>query len=315
MKLLIELPTWLGDTVMVSPAIECLVKYFNNPKITLIGSPVSLEVFKFHPNINKSIILDKNYIDLYKSISKLDEFDAFFSFRNSIRSKFINFFIKSNKKYLFNSQKIQDSHLVIRYADFIRNSLKINFEIPRLCVYKDKSFSMKRYSRNLNKPAIGINPGASYGNAKQWYPNEFAAVAIDLSSHYDIFIFGSKNEIKIAFDIESIFKKNNIQNYSNLAGKTNISELINIISNLDMFITGDSGPMHLAAAFQVPTIAIFGPTKDKETSQWKNKKSVIVKKNLECQPCMKRICPLNHHNCMKQIKALDVLDAIKKINI
>jgi heptosyltransferase-2 len=105
-----------------------------------------------------------------------------------------------------------------------------------------------------------------------------------------------------------------VTNYQNLAGRTTITELIDRISSLDLFITGDSGPMHVAAAFQVPTVAIFGPTKDKETSQWRNEKSIIVKKNLECQPCMKRICPLKHHNCMKLIKAVDVLNAFKDIH-
>ena len=95
--------------------------------------------------------------------------------------------------------------------------------------------------------------------------------------------------------------------------KTTITELINKIASLDSFITGDSGPMHVAAAFQVPTVAIFGPTKDKETSQWMNKKSIVVKKNLDCQPCMKRTCPLQHHNCMNLIKAVDVLDVVDEI--
>ena len=95
-----------------------------------------------------------------------------------------------------------------------------------------------------------------------------------------------------------------------MAGKTTIPELINHISNLDLFITGDSGPMHVAAAFQVPTVAIFGPTKDDETSQWMNEKSLIVKKSLECQPCMERTCPLQHHNCMKLITYLEVLKII-----
>jgi heptosyltransferase-2 len=72
--------------------------------------------------------------------------------------------------------------------------------------------------------------------------------------------------------------------------------------------------MHLAAGFQVPTVAIFGPTRDDETSQWMNKKSIIVKKNLECQPCMKRTCPLKHHNCMSLIKAIDVLNTIKSFD-
>ena len=83
---------------------------------------------------------------------------------------------------------------------------------------------------------------------------------------------------------------------------------------LYLFITGDSGPMHLAAAFQVPTVAIFGPTKDNETSQWMNEKSTIVKMHLECQPCMKRTCPLKHHNCMRQVQASDVIGAVNRLN-
>jgi heptosyltransferase-2 len=90
--------------------------------------------------------------------------------------------------------------------------------------------------------------------------------------------------------------------------------LIDRISKLDLFITGDSGPMHVAAAFQIPTVAIFGPTRDDETSQWMNEKSLIVKKNLECQPCMQRTCPLQHHNCMNLIKSIDVLNAVKRID-
>ena len=114
--------------------------------------------------------------------------------------------------------------------------------------------------------------------------------------------------------IEKLLIKKDVKNYKNLAGKTTIPELINHISNLDLFITGDSGPMHVAAAFQVPTVAIFGPTKDGETSQWMNKKNIIVKKNLDCQPCMKRTCPLGHHDCMNLIKAVDVLGAVNNLD-
>jgi heptosyltransferase-2 len=160
---------------------------------------------------------------------------------------------------------------------------------------------------------LGINPGASYGSAKRWYPTEFAEVARELSGEYDIIIFGGPGETDIASDIGRALIDSGVKNYKDLAGNTTITELIDQISNLDLFITGDSGPMHVAAAFQVPTVAIFGPTKDKETSQWMNKKSIIVKKNLDCQPCMKRTCPLQHHNCMNLIKAVDVLEAVGRI--
>ena len=89
---------------------------------------------------------------------------------------------------------------------------------------------------------------------------------------------------------------------------------MSLIANLDLFITGDSGPMHLAAAYQIPTVTIFGPTNAIETSQWMNEKSTVVRKNLECQPCMKRVCPLKHHNCMKLIRPSEVLKEVKRIN-
>ena len=171
------------------------------------------------------------------------------------------------------------------------------------------------HTNNSSLPLCGINPGASYGSAKRWYPQEFAKVARELSNEYDIVIFGGSSEIDIAVDIEKSLIENGVNNYQNLAGNTTITELINKIASLDLFITGDSGPMHIAAAFQIPTVAIFGPTKDKETSQWMNKKSIIVKRSLDCQPCMKRICPLQHHNCMNFIKANDVLRAADRIKI
>ena len=164
------------------------------------------------------------------------------------------------------------------------------------------------------KPILGINPGATYGNAKRWYPREFSDVIVELSDRYDITILGGGNEIEIAMDIQKIIEEKGVTNYQNLAGKLNISELIHLISRFDLFITGDSGPMHLAAALKVPTVAIFGPTNHNETSQWMNEKSMIVKKNLECQPCMKRTCPLKHHNCMKMVVASDVLRAVKAFN-
>ena len=308
MKILIELPTWLGDTVMATPAIENLVSHFNNVEITLLGSFVSIAAFKNHPKVLKTYVLDKQYINLYKKLKDFDEFDVFFSFRSSLRSKFIKFYISSKSKYQFDKKKYIKGHQVEKYNNFINDSLNINTFANKLILHtKEKNTDVK------NK-LLGINPGASYGSAKRWYPKEFAKVAIDLSSQYDIIIFGGPNEKDIAKDIEKYLIEKGVENYKNLAAQITINELITQISNLDLFITGDSGPMHLAAAFQIPTVAIFGPTKDNETSQWMNEKSMIVKKNLDCQPCMKRTCPLNHHNCMKMVVASDVLRAVKTFN-
>jgi heptosyltransferase-2 len=309
MKILIELPTWLGDTVMVTPAIENLINHFGDLEISLIGSYVSIETLKNHPKVIETYEIEKQFRFYKKFTKELGRFDNFFSFRGSYRSTILKLFIESPNKYQFSRFKYQDQHQVEKYNSFINDCIGENFSANNLKVYKSD-----KLKTDVSKNIVGINPGASYGDAKRWYPKEFAKVALRLSSKYEIMIFGGPNEIDIAHDIEKLLVREGVSNYQNLAGKTTIEELINLISSLSLFITGDSGPMHLAASFQVPTVAIFGPTQSLETSQWLNEKSVIVKKDLNCQPCMKRECPLKHHDCMKLVKADEVLAQISSFD-
>jgi heptosyltransferase II len=309
MKILIELPSWLGDTVMVTPAIENILLQYPNAKIELIGTKSSLEALQSHPKVLRTIQLNKNIISFYNFAKKIGKLDIFISFRGSFRSRILKFFINSSSKYQFDKSNYKNQHQVEKYNSFICESLKF-VEIPR---------SLILYNQNQNtskegKPVLGINPGAAYGSAKKWDSEKFAEVAVTLSKKYDIEIFGGPNETDVASNIERLLIKHGVKNYKNFSGKTSISELINYISKLDLFLTGDSGPMHIAASFSIPTVSIFGPTKDDESSQWMNPKSKIIKKNLECQPCMKRKCPLGHHKCMKLIKPNEVLNAIKLVN-
>ena len=309
MKILIELPTWLGDTIMATPAIDNIINYYHEPEITVVGSFTSIELINNHPKVVKAEVLNKKYTYLIKEARNLGKFDVFFSFRSSFRSRILKLLISSKDKYLFEGNKYQNCHQVEKYNHYINDCLKTDFKAGKLNIKPSLNSSF-----NYSDPVVGINPGSSYGEAKRWYPEEYAEVCVKLSLQYNIIIFGGPGEEDIAVDIEKLLIENGIQNYQNLAAKTSINELINHIANLDLFITGDSGPMHLAAAFQIPTVAIFGSTNNKETSQWMNEKSIIVKKNLECQPCMKRSCPLKHHNCMKLLEASDVLDAVKSLN-
>ena len=309
-EIFIEIPSWLGDAIMATPAIENLIKTYPDAQITLLGSFVSTQAFQGYPNIKKVIIDDtkksgnryKNLISLAKSIGRVD---LAISFRRSISSKFMMFFIKAKKKFNYRRLTKKEIHLCIRYNDFVNKVLNLKNEVGDLKLYF-KPF-------NYGKPTLGINPGATYGSAKRWYPEEFAKIAIEMSKKYDIVIFGGPSETNIAKDIENELVSKGITNYQNLAGKTTIPELIEKIAGLDLFITNDSGPMHIAAAYKVKTIAIFGPTKFTETNQWNNPNGEIVTKNLDCAPCMKRVCPLKHHNCMKNITAADVLNVIVKL--
>jgi heptosyltransferase II len=311
MKILIELPTWLGDSIMATPAIENLSEFYSNAKIILIGSELSVELLKNHPKVTKAYVINKNYLEIYKISKSIAKVDLYLSFRNSFRSKYLKLLITANKKFQFNKEVYGIGHQVEKYNNFVNAIIGLNLMPGRLSI---PFTSKKKLDKKNKKKILGINPGASYGNAKRWYPEKFADVAIELASEYEIVIMGSKNEISIASDIEQIILNKGIGDYQNLAGKTSIHELIGEIEKLDLFITGDSGPMHIAAAFNIPTVAIFGPTNSIETSQWMNEKNIILQKELDCQPCMKRVCPLNHHQCMKLISEKEVLAAVKSFD-
>ena len=121
MKILIELPTWMGDAVMASAAIENIVNYYNEPEIILVGSFVSIETLKNNPKVAETHILEKKYISLYKLAKKLGEFDVYFSFRSSFRAKLFKFLISSENKYQFNKYEHRNLHQVEKYNNFRLN--------------------------------------------------------------------------------------------------------------------------------------------------------------------------------------------------
>ncbi|MDH4945452.1 lipopolysaccharide heptosyltransferase II [Sulfurimonas sp. C5] len=324
MRILVVLPNWLGDAVMATPAIELLAKYYKNVRFTFIGSYVSIEALKHHPLCEQAIVDEtkkssSRLAATYKLAKQLGRFDLAITFRNQIHSSTLLRFTDTvltlakrswhSQLLLSHTPKIKtNKHLVQQYAELAMiNVDHFDEEISPLKLYIQ--------ANTFEKPTLGINAGATYGSAKRWYPERFAEVAAFYKEQYDILIFGGPNEIEMAKEIENSLLSLGISNYKNIAGKTTIEELCANIAGCSLFITNDSGPMHVAAAYQVPTVAIFGPTKYKETSQWKNEKSIIVRHEMDCSPCMKRECPLGHHDCMKSITASEVIEAVKSLEL
>ncbi|ADV46672.1 glycosyltransferase family 9 protein [Nitratifractor salsuginis] len=314
MKILIELPTWLGDAVMSTPALENLFAAYPKAQITLTGSYLSTEALRAHPRVNR-VVVDRTKsrgfrpLNIYKLAKELGPHNLAITFRSHFSSKLLLILTGSKKIHQFKPSTLNAQrstlHHVQRYQAFI-NSITGRKDVPGpLKLYWPKA----EYPR----PTLGINPGATYGSAKRWYPEKFAEVAAALADRFDIVIFGGPGETDIASDIERMIREKGVKNLENLAGKTTIPRLCSQIAGLDLFITGDSGPMHIAAAYQVPSVAIFGPTKWLETSQWMNPHSHIVRHDLECAPCMKRQCHLKHHACMKEITPQEVIEAAQEM--
>lgn len=313
MRILVILPNWLGDAIMATPAIELLSQKYEDVKFTFVGSFVSIEALKYHPKceayfVDETKKSSSRLLATYTFAKELGSFDLALTFRDQFHSSLLLFFTNSKnsmaKKNWHSSLFVKSTlkarkncHLVESYSSLISDAQPQDLKL----FIEPKKFT---------KPTLGINAGATYGSAKRWYPERFAKVATHFSKSYDILLFGGPNEVEMVGDIEKLIEAGNV---INLAGKTNIKELCENIGGLDLFVTNDSGPMHIAAAYKVPTVSIFGPTKYKETSQWMNDHGELIRHELECSPCMKRECPDKNHECMKSITHEEVIKQIEKL--
>jgi heptosyltransferase-2 len=160
--------------------------------------------------------------------------------------------------------------------------------------------------RGITGPVVGVSPGAAYGSAKRWLPERFAHAACDLARERgaSIVLFGSSGERVLCEHIASIAGDAPI---INLAGKTTLGEFIALAAACRLFLTNDSGAMHIAAALGVPSVTIFGST-DSEATGPIGAAARIVRHPVPCAPCLLRECPIDHR-CMTGVALDDVMAA------
>jgi heptosyltransferase-2 len=146
-------------------------------------------------------------------------------------------------------------------------------------------------------PVVGISPGATFGTAKRWPAARFAELASRLTKELgaSCVFFGAPQEKPLADEVQS---QAGVPALS-LAGKTSLSEFIRLVQACDLYVTNDTGTMHVAAALGVPTLAIFGPTNEQETRPLGPRVELQVGEAF-CRPCKLRHCPIDHR-CMKSV--------------
>ncbi len=154
-------------------------------------------------------------------------------------------------------------------------------------------------------PWLGLNPGAAFGSAKRWFPERYAAAAASLAAQLGlrIVIVGSAAERATASEIARALPAG----ARVLAGETSLGDLVGVLSHLTLLLTNDSGPMHVAAALGIPLVAVFGPTDWSETAPV-GEACRVVREPVECAPCKKRTCPIDHR-CMERVTVETVVTA------
>ncbi len=156
---------------------------------------------------------------------------------------------------------------------------------------------------------IGINPGAAFGEAKCWPKERFIELTKKLAAlpHIKILYFGDSLTAPLVHQICDAQGENVI----NLAARTTLRELLALISLSTVFLTNDSGPMHIADALGTPLVALFGSTSDVKTGPYKG--GIVIHKHVSCSPCYKKVCPIDFR-CMKQIEVEEVFQILQKFS-
>ena len=156
---------------------------------------------------------------------------------------------------------------------------------------------------------VALSPGAYFGPAKRWPADCFASLADRLiaEQRVEVLILGGPEERWIAEKIQSLMR----QRGHILVGQTELEDLIGLISRCQLFVTNDSGPMHLSAALDVPQIALFGSTDERATGPL-SEQAVIIHKHVECSPCFLRECPIDLR-CFRQITVDEVYETTRSL--
>lgn len=339
-NLLVRGVNWIGDSVMTLPALRALRKAMPEAKISLLVKPWVSPLFEKNPNIDEIITYGDKYkgiigkIKLSRMLNKKN-FCGAILFQNAFDAALITFLAGINQRAGYKRDdrgpllttvvpvpKDEGKVHQINYYLNLLEQLGINagYSDPYIYLTLDERLQARKFLQDMKRPIFGINPGATYGSAKRWFPERFAEIAnwFIKDTGGSVVIFGAKSEVDKA---DEIYKKmnpefRNSDSVLSVAGKTSLRELISLISECDVFVTNDSGPLHIAYAVGTPLVAIFGSTDTELTGPppGANRNSnVVITPDLSCSPCFERTCKNNDMRCMYAIISDDVYYGIKKI--
>lgn len=329
-KILIRGVNWIGDTVITLPTIKGIRGIFPRAHLAVLVNHHLSPLFKQCAFVDEIITYPQGRgFDLVlkervlaKSISQR-QFDLAVILPRSFRSALIPYlsgipfrigFSNLQRKVLLTHRLDEGEEVLachqVEYYYHIARSLGAtqSCELPTLMVGKEEQEWAQAFLKNAgfdeNHLLIGINPGSTYGTAKCWFSERYLELARRLirRAHATIILVGGKDNALLINHIAS-----NLNGHIIEAVGEDLLHLAALVKGCHLFITNDTGPMHIAAAVGTPVVALFGSTNPVTTSPL-GKGHCIVRKEVSCSPCLKRECPENHR-CMELIS----VDEVEKV--
>ena len=337
-NVLVVQSSFLGDTVLTLPLLSEIKRRHPAGKLTLLCAPVGRDLLAAHPGIDEIIVDDKRQADagilgLWRKAKVLEQkkFTLAISPHKSLRSALLLFlaripyrvgFRQSKGAFLFHAladrkplhHEVERNLSILETLGIAREECRPSIDLPVAADSKEKNRRLfEAAGVDLNRTVIGINAGSVWAT-KRWSVDLFAALIRRLKQdvNCEIVLFGGPEDIETVTKIQTLCGAG----AANLTGKTALHDLPAAIGACDLFITNDSGPMHIAVACNVPVVAIFCATTPSLGFYPYTSKAVVVEKELWCRPCSShggRRCPLGTEDCIKLIRPEHVLQAAKQV--
>jgi len=331
-KILIRGTNWIGDAILTLSAVASIRATYPQAHIAVLVKPWVADIYGLFSGLDE-IIIYENKFDTPAGVFRLarmlkgKKFDAAILLQNAIEAAIIALAAGIPLRAGYDSdarglllthrvhrtEEIRKVHQIDYYLEMVKalGCVSVNREMHleiKISLF-DAQNILRKFVPETKKTIIGIAPGATYGPAKRWLPDRFSAVADKLDEKFSMqgILLGGKSDWEIAQEVKKLAHTELI----NLAGKTTLREAIYLISQCRLFISNDSGLMHIAGALNIPTIALFGSTNPVTTAPAGNK-SIIVRREVSCSPCLKETCPTDFR-CMKLISVKDVFEAAQNL--
>ena len=336
-RLVVLSPNWLGDAVMALPAVADLRRRFPNAHLAVAARGSVAPMFELAPGVDavvtlrwKGKVFDRAGLRADASVLRDAAFDAAVLLPNSMASA-----------WLVRSAAVPERW---GYAADYRSPL-LTRAVPKPRGSRHQAAYYQHLTHALGAPAgplepvltasaddvaaartlltsrgwdgsralVALAPGAAYGHAKRWPPERYAALVSTLVTAHGAtcVLVGAPVDAAATREVQALAEAGARANVIDVAGATTLRALAGVLALAGTCVSNDSGAMHLAAALGARVVALFGPTRDKETAPLAraSRPATLLIHDVFCRPCMLRECPIDHR-CMTGLDPARVQAAV-----
>jgi heptosyltransferase-2 len=320
----------LGDVVLTTPVFACLRRAYPESRVAVLVKAAYVDVFQGNPHVDEVLVFESRGFWGWLKEIRARRFSLYLDLHDTFRSRLWGFFSNADRRARYDKQAWERRRLVWfkrpalslknrvtdRYLDALRTlNIPVTESRPRLHISAARRLSPE-WERRLGPGLfLGIAPGALHAT-KRWPAPRFAEAADRLArlmqdrekQAVKILLFGAKSDEPTAREVLCFLRGPAVS----LVGETSVQELMLLIQRCSLFLTNDSGAMHVASALEVPTVAVFGPTvREFGFFPTSDNAAVLETNGLPCRPCSLhggKSCPQGHFRCMEEISVDRVVE-------